>query len=218
MATPATRQAHPGTDPGLWIEAHGDVLYAYALRRVGSATDAEDAVQECLAAALGASRAFAGDSAERTWLVGILKHKVLDTLRARYRRKEHAGDFSALVSGQNGDFLEGSWRERQQGLPGWSDQRPGASPLGSIERAEFARQVAAAVERLPEPMRAVLVLREVDGLSTAELGEALGVSASQVWTLVHRAKARLRRELGGEDHGHESGHTQASKRGKGGRP
>jgi RNA polymerase sigma-70 factor (ECF subfamily) len=65
-----------------------------------------------------------------------------------------------------------------------------------MERAEFARKVAAAVGRLPEPMRTVLVLREVDGLGSAELGEALGVSASQVWTLVHRAKARLRRELG----------------------
>ena len=70
-----------------------------------------------------------------------------------------------------------------------------------MERAEFARRVARAVDGLPEPMRAVLVLREVDGLSTAELGEALGVSASQVWTMVHRAKARVRRELGGSADG-----------------
>ncbi len=194
--------ANTSTDPSLWVEAYGDALYAYALRRLGSATDAEDAVQECLAAALGASRAFAGDSAEKTWLMGILKHKVLDTLRARYRRKEHAADLSAVISAPLEDFSDGSWRVHQQGLDAPGDQGGIGSPSGAMERAEFARKVASAVERLPEPMRTVLVLREVDGLGSAELGEALGVSASQVWTLVHRAKARLRRELGPE---HETG-------------
>lgn len=194
------KPANASTDPSLWVNTYGDALYAYAVRRLGSSTDAEDAVQECLAAALSASRAFAGDSAEKTWLMGILKHKVLDTLRARYRRKEHAADLTAMVSGPMEDFSDGSWRVHQQGLGILGDQGRDASPSGAMERAEFARLVAAAVERLPEPMRTVLVLREVDGMSSAELGEALGVSASQVWTLVHRAKARLRRELGGEDH------------------
>ncbi|MFI4915940.1 MAG: RNA polymerase sigma factor [Phycisphaerales bacterium JB060] len=179
--------------PSQWVSAHGDALYSYALRRLGNATEAEDAVQECLVAALGAARPFRGDSAERTWLTGILRHKVLDALRARYRRKEHTADLSAAASGPHEDFSDGFWRVHQQGLSASID------PSGdAMERAEFARRVARAVDGLPEPMRAVLVLREVDGLGTAELGEALGVSASQVWTLVHRAKARLRRELGGE--------------------
>lgn len=198
------KPANASTDPSLWVDAYGDALYAYALRRLGSSTDAEDAVQECLAAALGASRAFAGDSAEKTWLMGILKHKVLDTLRARYRRKEHSADLTAMVSAPMEDFSDGSWRIHQQGLAVLGDQGGSDSPSGAMERAEFARLVAEAVEQLPEPMRTVLVLREVDGMSSAELGEALGVSASQVWTLVHRAKARLRRELGGEDHSGKS--------------
>lgn len=184
-------------NPEQWISAHGDVLYAYALRRLGSPDEAEDAVQECLVAALGASRPFAGDSAERTWLVGILKHKVLDVLRARYRRRTINSDVTAMLEGPIEDFQDGYWREKQQGLAVAGDQGPaGGDPL---ERAEFSRVVAEAVAGLPELMRAVLVLREVDGLSTAELGEALGVNDSQVWTLVHRAKARLRREL--REHG-----------------
>jgi RNA polymerase sigma-70 factor (ECF subfamily) len=191
----------PSVDPSQWVAAHGDALYAYALRRLGDSSDAEDALQECLLAALGASRPFRGDSAERTWLTGILKHKVLDALRARYRRREHAADLSAMVSAPLEDFSDGFWRVRQQGLAIGNDQGGSAGPLGSMERAEFARRVARAVDRLPEPMRAVLVLREVDGLGTAELGEALGVSASQVWTLVHRAKARVRRELGDAEAG-----------------
>ncbi|MEQ8317097.1 MAG: sigma-70 family RNA polymerase sigma factor [Phycisphaerales bacterium] len=191
----------PSVDPSRWVEAHGDALYAYALRRLGDAGEAEDAVQDCLLAALGAARSFRGDSAERTWLTGILKHKVLDALRARYRRKEHAADLAEMASAPLEDFSDGFWRVHQQGWAMLVDQGMGATPLGSMERAEFARRVARAVERLPEPMRSVLVLREVDGLSSAELGEALGVSASQVWTLVHRAKARLRRELDGAGEG-----------------
>ncbi|OAB63382.1 hypothetical protein AY599_18745 [Leptolyngbya valderiana BDU 20041] len=187
----------PSVDPSQWVAAHGDALYAYALRRLGDASQAEDAVQDCLLAALGASRPFRGDSAERTWLTGILKHKVLDVLRARYRRKEHASGLAEMASAPLEDFSDGFWRVHQQGFGGPSDSGESASPLGAMERAEFARRVAQAVERLPEPMRAVLVLREVDGLSSAELGEALGVTPSQVWTLVHRAKARVRRELGG---------------------
>lgn len=180
-------------NPEQWISAHGDALYAYALRRLGSPDEAEDAVQECLVAALGAARPFAGDSAERTWLVGILKHKVLDVLRARYRRKTIDSDVSALLEGPIEDFQDGYWRQRQQGLGVMGDQGlAGGDPLA---RAEFSRAVAEAVARLPDLMREVFVLREVDGLSTAELGEALGVSHTQVWTLVHRAKARLRREL-----------------------
>ncbi len=194
---PQTSAIGPTVDPEVWLRAHGDALYAYALRRLGSETDAEDAVQECLLAALGAARRFAGDSAERTWLTGILKHKVLDMLRARYRRKDQAGSLQTLMEGQMEDFSGGLWRERQQVLPILSDQGGAAR----MERAEFARAVAAAMERMPEAMRVVLVLLEVEGLITAEIGEALGVSDSQVWTLVHRAKARLRRELGGEDHG-----------------
>ena len=68
-------------DPSVWLAEHGDYLFKYAVFRLRDATLAEDAVQETLLAALQAYHSFAGRGSERTWLVGILKHKVMDHFR-----------------------------------------------------------------------------------------------------------------------------------------
>src|SRR5689334_5348279 len=70
-----------------WLDEHGDALYAYALPRVRNADVAEDLVQETLLAAIKAHKNFAGNSAERTWLTGILKHKLIDHLRKSTRQR-----------------------------------------------------------------------------------------------------------------------------------
>ena len=72
-------------EPEHWLDRHGDVLYRYAIVRLGSANDAEEVVQQTLVAALSAAKSYAGGSTERTWLVGILRHKVIDVIRARKR-------------------------------------------------------------------------------------------------------------------------------------
>ena len=73
------------TDPSVWVDAHGDYLYRYALMRVRDTAVAEDLVQETLLAALQSRHAYAGRSAERTWLTGILKHKLVDHFRRASR-------------------------------------------------------------------------------------------------------------------------------------
>jgi len=65
-------------DPATWLDQHGNALYAYALMRVRDASIAEDLVQDTLLAAIKSVDRFKGESSERTWLIGILKHKVLD--------------------------------------------------------------------------------------------------------------------------------------------
>lgn len=72
-------QASPATaDPEHWLDAHGDALFRFALRRVQNESTAEDLVQETLLAAWSALERRSGESSERTWLVGILKHKIVD--------------------------------------------------------------------------------------------------------------------------------------------
>src|SRR5260221_5604439 len=70
-----------------WLEDHGDALYSYALARVRDPHVAEDLVQEALLAGLGAAGGFRGWSAERTWLIGLLKHKLQDHLRGSLRER-----------------------------------------------------------------------------------------------------------------------------------
>ena len=78
---------HDATD--LWADSYGDILYRMALSRVGNPTAAEDIVQETFVAALKARDQFQRRSSELTWLAGILKHKIIDHLRASYRAQNH---------------------------------------------------------------------------------------------------------------------------------
>src|SRR5215831_3465447 len=74
-------------DAGRWLDAHGDYLFKYASFRLRDDTAAEDAVQETFLAALKAYEKFEGRGSERTWLVGILKHKIIDHFRKALREE-----------------------------------------------------------------------------------------------------------------------------------
>ena len=87
QALPAeSAKAAPGlSDPERWVELHGDYLFRYAMMRLRDASKAEDAVQETFLAALKGGKSFAGRSAEKSWLVGILKNKISDYYRKASR-------------------------------------------------------------------------------------------------------------------------------------
>ncbi len=164
-----------------WLAEHGDLLYAYALQRVGRPETAEDLVQETLLAAMSSWSRFKGDASVSTWLVGILRHKILDELRRRGR-----GPIT-LEEGPTPGFKDGYWEERQSA---WADIAPG--PEAEEARAIIHRCLG----EMTEPMRLAFILREIDGLSSRMVCEVLGVTPTNLWTLVHRAKLRLRAELG----------------------
>ena len=80
------------SDPEQWVELHGDYLFKYALMRLRDPARAEDAVQETFLAALKGGKRFAGRSAEKSWLVGILKNKIFD----HYRKASRETSFTDL--------------------------------------------------------------------------------------------------------------------------
>jgi RNA polymerase sigma-70 factor (ECF subfamily) len=158
----------PTTTPTDWVDLHGDVMYRYALRRLGDPADAEDAVQDALLGAMNAK--FDGRSSERTWLIGILKFKVIDRMRARYR------DASFDIGpDEEGHYCTGH-----------------ADPLTSIESDEVRAKLLAAVDDLPSPMREVVLLHLIDGHPTEIVCKVLGLTPTNCWTIVHRARKRLR--------------------------
>src|ERR1041384_2413759 len=85
MSEPQGTALHKSSDVSVWLERHGDYLFKYALFRLRDGSAAEDAVQETFLAALKAYQGFEGRGSERTWLVGILKHKVTDHFRRTMR-------------------------------------------------------------------------------------------------------------------------------------
>ncbi len=179
-------EADPG-DPESWLEAHGDALYAYALLRVRNAATAEDLVQDTLLAALGAAGDFAGRSNVRTWLVGILKHKLVDHLRKSGREVSIASDGAD-------DLDAAAWMSKFDGSGHWIE-RPldWGDPAALAENAALGAAMQACIERLPERARMLFVLREIDGLGTDELIEVLGISsANNLWVMLSRAREKLR--------------------------
>ncbi|MBT9555540.1 MAG: hypothetical protein IV100_05890, partial [Myxococcales bacterium] len=91
-------------DPNAWVGRHGDFLFRYAMKRLGDRHVAENVVQETFLAALRARERFAAGASERTWLTGILKHKIIDAHRARLRQPSSADDedVEALLFDESG--------------------------------------------------------------------------------------------------------------------
>ena len=168
-----------------WLEEHGDALYGYALARVRNPEAAEDVVQEALVAGLKGRKSFAGRSAERTWLMGILKHKLIDQLRLSARQRP----LSELDVDVTGEFFDksGQWKAVS---PEWRGE-PGAL----LERKEFREVLSRCMSKLPARVAQLFWLREAEGVDTVQLCQDLGITATNVWTMLHRARLGLRRCL-----------------------
>ncbi len=173
------------SDPARWLEEHGDYLFRYARRRLYTDELAEDAVQETLLAALKARRQFAGASSERTWLTGILKHKIVDLIRIQAREVtatavnegDDPSDWEALFD-QSGHWVE-SFRD-------WGN------PDSELEKSRIRHALDECFRRLKPALAQIFSLRELSGLSNEDICKELGISATNAWVMLHRARLFLR--------------------------
>lgn len=156
-----------------------------------NAAVAEDVVQETLLAALQAGASFAGQSSVRTWLVGILKHKIIDAIRKQSREQplESADDETDIHDLQDAVYREdGHFREKPAD---WGD------PEAALEQRKFFAVLERCMEALPKKTARAFMMREVMGLDTAEICKELGVTSSNCWVLLFRARMALRECLEG---------------------
>lgn len=174
-------------NPSQWLGEYGDYLYAYALSRLRNDHAAEEVVQETFVAALRAAEQYSGRGAERAWLLGILKRKIVDYVRRRHRGK------GAEVSAADDSWLEEVFDERGS----WKDDLRwfGQAPDTSAEREEFWQAFRQCLEKLPPRQADVFVLRELDEQSSEEICKNLEISTSNLWVLLHRARLGLARCL-----------------------
>ena len=170
-------------NPETWLDEHGDCLYGFALLRVRKQEAAEDLVQETLLAAIRSQDRFAGKSSIRTWLVGILKNKILDYFR-KLGRETSFTDLEFLQHEQSDRFQEGYWLH-DRGPQEWDFDR-------KLDREEFWTTMRRCLSKLPPRVGDVFMLREVDQRSTREICSALSISQSNLWVMLHRARMALR--------------------------
>ena len=166
------------------VEALRPQLLRYATLELRDRDRAEDCVQETLLAALSGEAKFEGRSNLRTWLTGILKHKIIDTIRRSSRERTLDGEAEDGVSEFDRLFDErGHWREFP---PEWSE------PDGALEQKQFMQALERCLATLPQRTAQTFMLREHMGLETAEICQQLGLTASHCWVLLYRARMALR--------------------------
>jgi len=173
------------TDFRAKVEALRPYLLRYASLQLRDGAAAEDAVQEALLAALAGEANFAGRSNLRTWLTGILKHKIVDAIRRQARERPASelepegdeGEFDALFD------RRGHWLE----MPDAWEQ-----PEGALGQKQFLAALEACLRALPQRTAQAFMMREHLGLETPEICKELGITATHCWVMLHRARMALR--------------------------
>ena len=161
-----------------FVRAQTPRLLSVARRILRNDEDAKDAVQEGLIAALGSLDRFEGGSQLSTWIHRIVVNAALMKIRAKRSRPEESID----------DLLPGFEADGHISVPA-SEWAP-ADAL--VLRDEVCQLVRASIDRLPESYRTVLLLRDIEELSTEETAQALGISSVAVKVRLHRARQALR--------------------------
>lgn len=176
---------HTSSNPQQWVDLYADDLYAYAIKIIPDAHQAENILQETFLAALKSKGSFKGNSSEKTWLISILRHKITDYLRSKYKEIP----VSNLAPEDTG--IESFFDQINQSLktsPGEWDLNPDEL----LNKEEFWKAFEECLKRLPPQTAEAFSLSELDEMKTKEICKVLNISSTNLWTLLHRARVQLR--------------------------
>jgi len=174
------------TEAAAWVDQHGDVLYRYALTRVRKREVAEDLVQETFLAAVRGYEKFGGRSSVRSWLCGILKHKIMDHYRKAGRETSFT-DLEFLKDELSEKFVPQGFWNHEEGPKEWT---PDAAEV--MERGEFWKVMRTCLGKMPDRVAAVFSMREMDDVPSKEICATLDISEANLWVMLHRARMALR--------------------------
>ena len=178
-----TEQKHT-LNTNKWIDNYADYLYNYSISRINNSDLAKDLVQDTFFAGLKSAKNFQGKASERTWLVSILKRKIIDYYRKINSKKGQAEvRMSFYEDGEN----EGSWLEERvpQSWDNASEKK--------IENEELRNQLELCINKLPEKYAMVFRMKTVQEFETEEICKELGITSSNLWVIIHRARTQLRK-------------------------
>lgn len=175
----------PLRDEAMLAQLRRDLL-RFAMLQLRNRELAEDVVQEALAAAIGAGKRFEHRASVKTWVFSILKNKIIDVFRDRWNKNRFdvvdacdESDFDVL-------FMENERWNRSEMPAAWGD------PEQSFANAEFWQIFDICMNNLPEAAARVFTMREFLGLEADEICKELGISPSNCWVILHRARMNLR--------------------------
>ena len=160
-------------------------LTAFARLHLRESADAEDVVQDTIESAWKKIDSFRGESRLETWIFGILRYKLLDFYRERSRIRLVEFDEKELPDISEHFDVSEHWSEGHQ-------PKTWANPCQQLEHDSFWRVFDLCVFHLPDKTAQIFTLRELMGLQTQEICDTLHISEANCWTILHRARLKLR--------------------------
>jgi len=167
------------------VESHHGYLLRFAMARLRDTAQAEEVVQEALLAGLAGIDSFSGQSALRTWLVSILKFKIIDFQRNLISERKHLVSAASEDDSADPEWFDvlfddtGHWKQQFKDWP---------APDDALEQKQFFAAFEHCMDKLPECARRVFFQREVMGLDTDEICKDEAISSSNCWVILHRAR------------------------------
>ena len=171
------------------LASHRQAMLRFAKRKVRDEELAEDAVQEALMAAVKSADSFQGQSTPRTWLMGILTHKINDAFR-RETKYVRIADVSGGGFDDDGDTFDDA-----NAFDRLDHSDSSIDPMKSLSNKRAGTLLASQIDALPQGLKDVVRLHLIEGLSTPEVCEELGISEANVWVRIHRARKILAQAL-----------------------
>lgn len=169
-------------DPNKWIDAYSDYLFNYTISRVSDREIAQDIVQDTFFAGLKSMKNFKGEASERTWLISILKRKIID----HYRKINSKKGKAEVRMSYNSDFdSEGDWLEEQV------EDSFEINAEDTLINEELGSAILNCLEKLPDKQALVFKMKTIQGYDTEVICNELGITASNLWVIIHRARTAM---------------------------
>ena len=169
-------------DPNKWIDLYSDYLFNYTITRVSDREIAQDLVQDTFFAGLKSMKNFKGEASERTWLISILKRKIID----HYRKiNSNKGKAEVRITYNDDSESEGDWLEERVADP--YDK----TAEDTLQNEELGDAIHNCLGKLPEKQAQVFKMKTIDGFETEVICNELNITASNLWVIIHRARTAM---------------------------
>lgn len=168
-------------DPNKWIDLYSDYLFNYTISRVNSRDIAQDLVQDTFFAGLKSMKNFKGEASERTWLISILKRKIID----HYRKTNSNKGKAEVRMNYSGEESEGDWLEERVADP--FDK----TAEDTLENEELSGAIHKCLSKLPLKQANVFKMKTILNYETDVICNELNITPSNLWVIIHRARTAM---------------------------
>ncbi|WP_298238482.1 sigma-70 family RNA polymerase sigma factor [uncultured Algibacter sp.] len=169
-------------NPNKWIDLYSDYLFNYTISRVSDREIAQDLVQDTFLAGLKSMKNFKGEASERTWLISILKRKIIDHYRKINSKK---GKAEVRITYNGDSESEGDWLEERVADPFDKNAED------KLQNSELADAIHNCLSKLPQKQADVFKMKTILGHETEVICNELNITASNLWVIIHRARTAM---------------------------